>query len=62
MKNMIAVEKIIPGTGIKTWFGSHTVVSVMEYVGPFHFIHNILRFSNGLEMSTEKGRYLELVD
>jgi hypothetical protein len=56
----IKAEDIKTGMGIKTWFGTHTVVAIKPYTEPFDFTYSILTFSNGSRMTTEKGHYYEL--
>lgn len=52
---MINAEDIKVGTGLQTWFGTHSVIALKPYNGPFDFILCIARFSNGSEMSLIRG-------
>ncbi|MCM3272614.1 hypothetical protein [Paenibacillus elgii] len=51
----VAAEDVKAGMGLKTWFGTHTVIRISPYTGPFDFVLNILEFSNGTKMSNEKN-------
>lgn len=56
----VAAEQVRAGIGLKTWFGTHTVIKILPYAGPFDHILNILVFSNGKRMSNEKYAMYEL--
>lgn len=56
----IKADDVKPGVGLNTWFGKHTVVALLPYTGPFDFILNIMRFSNGTEMSNEANAIYEI--
>lgn len=58
MKNLSAKDVKV-GMGLKTWFGTHTVVKILPYTGPFDFVLNILVFSNGAKMSNESNAMYE---
>jgi hypothetical protein len=61
MKNKINAQDVKVGMGLKTWFGKHTVVNIIPYIGPFDFVLNILVFSNGSKMSNTINSQYELV-
>lgn len=39
------------GMYLKLWFGTHQLVKIRPYVGPFSFVMGIMLFANGTEMS-----------
>lgn len=59
MKRVYA-ENIKVGMGVKTWFGTHTVINILPYIGPHDFVLNILEFSNGSKMSNERNAVYEV--
>ena len=58
----VSGENVKVGMGLKTWFGSHTVINILPYNGPFDFVLNILVFSNGSKMSNTKNSRYNLVE
>lgn len=60
MNKQVSAEELKVGIGLKTWFGKHTIVELKKYNGPFDFVLCIAKFSNGTEMSIEKGQMYEL--
>lgn len=60
--NKVDSAELEVGMGVKTWFGTHTIIDIEPYVGPFDFIIGILVFSNGTKMSIEKDRTLDVLD
>lgn len=57
----VKAENVKIGMGLKTWFGTHTVINIEPYKGTFDFILNTLVFSNGTRMSNEKCVTYDLV-
>lgn len=56
----IKAENVRVGMGLRTYLGTHTVVNIEPYVGPFDFVLNILVFSNGSKMSNTTNDIYDL--
>jgi len=56
---MVKAEDLKVGMGLRTWLGTHTIIGLFPYVGPFDFVLNIIAFSNGMSMSNVKGAVYE---
>ena len=53
-------EELKKGIGIKTWFGTHTIIEIVEYNGPFDFIVSVARLSNGSSISIAENSIFEI--
>jgi len=50
------------GMHIETWFGTHRIVRIAPYVGPFVFICGIMLFPDGKGMSIETKSKYDIVE
>ncbi len=58
----VKAQNVKVGMGLKTWFGTHTVVRIDPYEGPFKdFSLNILVFSNGTRMTNVKNHIYKVM-
>lgn len=50
-----------PGMYVHTWCGTHRIVKIRPYTGPYDFICGIMIFPGVTGMSIEKDSYYDVV-